>query len=153
MYVTQKMKKRNLHGHCIETSSTSICLMALPTHAHPEKWNESLEEVKFAQYWSETNKYIIEIDDKSVGWLTYESDGQTIFIHNVFIEQKWQKHGIIGRYFKEMTPIWRSQGLAVEVSLLKNGSFTTSFTAILRNLGYKSTQNRTDVITEVVRAD
>jgi hypothetical protein len=109
-----------------------------PSRAARDRWNEANESNRFSEYWSKTGRYMIEIDDKVVGWMAAVETSGKITIENMFIVPEWQNKGIVERFMKEMTPVWRSKGLTIDVTLLKDGPTTAAISAMLKTLGYKT---------------
>ena len=130
-----------------------------PHRAAVAKWNDSFELARFTDYWRSPGRYMIEIDGSVIGWLSVQESSDRITVENMFLMPEWQGKGVAERLFKEMTPIWRSKGLKVDVTLLKDAPVTSAAKGMLRSLGYNAVSSRstalaaTDNLTDIMRAE
>lgn len=108
-----------------------------PGKADPSQWNEDREQQAFSEYWNRDNRYIIEIDEKVVGWISTERNGNALTVENVFVTSEWQNKGVAERIFEEMIPTWKEEGVTVEVPVLAGTPLSGSVEAALQRLGFK----------------
>jgi predicted GNAT family acetyltransferase len=99
------------------------------------------EERNFHESWPKGEPYIIEVDGKSIGWLSIWKSNNRLTIQNIFIEDEWQNKGIANLLFREMIPQWKSEKRVVEVPILIDSRLSAQIQSDLVDLGFLPTMN------------
>lgn len=101
-------------------------------------WNENAERDRFFVTWKPDTHCVIEIDDKSVGWMSLEQSDEAVQIENMFILDEWRGKGVCTTIIEQMVPKWREGGRRVQTSVLKGSDQSGRVLQFMSRLGFEA---------------
>ena len=82
-------------------------------------WNTEFQKDSYRKTFNTENKYIIELDNKKIGWLNYVKKTDEIEIHQIFILPKDQNKGIGSKIIIDIINIGKNEHKPIKLQVLK----------------------------------
>ena len=85
-------------------------------------WNTEFQKNSYRKNFCIENQYIIELDDKRIGWLNYIKETVEIEIHQIFILPKYQNKGIGSKILIDIINTGKNEHKPIKLQVLKSNN-------------------------------
>jgi len=104
-------------------------------------WKEEEEKRRFETWWDYNNTMIAMLDDKPIGWISFQEKIEHVDLEHVCIAPRLQSQGYGKQMLNQLLDSWRDKVKSIETSVLNESPYRKMF----ENLGF--TEIRQEQIT------